>query len=115
MNAAWRSAAERQDDRPRELAGNVPTADGALADLPRDFVAVAGAVLNRIENIMLALAVEGLYGCTYTPYQAAGLKEHLGIPAGYELAAVIPFGYAAQPPTPRIPEDPTARLRVDKW
>jgi len=68
-----------------------------------------------IENIMLALAAEGLYGCTYTPYQNAGLKEYLGIPIGYEVAAVIPFGYAVQPPAPRIPEDPTARLHVDKW
>lgn len=68
-----------------------------------------------IENIMLALAAEELYGCTYTPYQDSGLKEYLGIPTGYEVAAVIPFGYAAQPPASRIPEDPAARMHIDAW
>jgi nitroreductase len=68
-----------------------------------------------IENIMLALAAEGLYGCTYTPYQDAGLKEYLGIPTGYRVAAVIPLGYAAHTPAPRIPEDPAARLHMNKW
>lgn len=33
-----------------------------------------------IENIMLALASEGLYGCTYTPYDAEGLKTHSEFP-----------------------------------
>jgi nitroreductase len=46
-----------------------------------------------IQNIIVAMSVEGLYGCTYTPYETSGLKRHLGIPCEYEVASVIPFGY----------------------
>jgi len=68
-----------------------------------------------IENIVLALAAEGLYGCTYTPYDAAGLKEALGVPPGWEAAAIIPFGYAQTPPEPNAAEDVGPRLHVDAW
>ena len=68
-----------------------------------------------VENIMLALAAEGLYGCTYTPYESTGLKEFLGVPAGYEIAAVIPFGYPKEPPRKNKDEDLDARLHVDGW
>jgi nitroreductase len=68
-----------------------------------------------IENIMLALAAEGLYGCTYTPYAAKGLKEFLNVPAGFEIAAVIPVGYAKEPPGENEDEDLDARLHIDGW
>jgi len=68
-----------------------------------------------IENIMLALAAEGLYGCTYTPYDADGLKAHPGVPAGYEVASVIPFGYPAQTPAVNAQEALEPRLHVDRW
>ncbi|HOB52503.1 MAG TPA: nitroreductase family protein [Acidobacteriota bacterium] len=68
-----------------------------------------------IENIVLALAAEGLYGCTYTPYDAAGLKEALGVPPGWEAAAIIPFGYAQTPPEPNEAEDVASRLHVEAW
>ena len=68
-----------------------------------------------IENIMLAMAAEGLFGCTYTPYDAAGLKTALGVPPGWEVAAVIPFGYPKTPPGPGEPEDLAPRLNVDAW
>jgi nitroreductase len=68
-----------------------------------------------IENVVLALAEEGLFGCTYTPYDAGGLKEFLGVPAGYEIAAVIPFGYPRTPPGEGQVEDLDARLHVDRW
>jgi nitroreductase len=68
-----------------------------------------------IENIMLAMANEGLFGCTYTPYDAAGLKQHLGVPAGFEVAAVIPFGYPAHAPGPTDEDDLDARLHIDTW
>ena len=64
-----------------------------------------------IENIMLALASEGLFGCTYTPYDAQGLKDFLNIPAGHEIAAVIPFGYPKAPPGEDESEDLAARPR----
>ncbi len=68
-----------------------------------------------IENVMLALADQGLFGCTYTPYDAAGLKEALRVPAGYEVAAVIPFGFPKTPPVEAEREDLDARLHVDAW
>ncbi len=68
-----------------------------------------------VENVMLALAVEGIFGCTYTPYDAAGLKEALDVPPEYQVAAVIPFGYPAHEPEVRAPESLDARLHIDKW
>lgn len=68
-----------------------------------------------IENIMLALAAEGLFGCTYTPYESRGLKQFLGVPHGYEIAAVIPFGYPREPVAEAESEDLDARLHVDGW
>ena len=68
-----------------------------------------------IENIMLAMASEGLFGCTYTPHDSEGLKRHLGIPAGFEIASVIPFGYPAGIPEPWESEGLDARLHIDRW
>lgn len=68
-----------------------------------------------VENIMLAMAAEGLYGCTYTAYDSDGLKKHLGIPDGYEVASVIPFGYPGETPTARELEIVEDRLHVDRW
>ncbi len=68
-----------------------------------------------VENVMLALVAEGLFGCTYTPYESRGLKQFLGVPAGYEIAAVIPFGYPKEPPGENAGEDLEARLHIDGW
>ena len=68
-----------------------------------------------IENVMLALADAGLYGCTYTPYDSAGLKKALKVPDGFETAAVIPFGYPRIPPAAQDPEPLAPRLHVDSW
>lgn len=68
-----------------------------------------------IENIMLALAAEGIYGCTYTPYDDAGLKEALGVPPDYQIAAVIPFGYPREEPGKADDEDLDSRIHVDEW
>ncbi len=68
-----------------------------------------------IENNILALADDGLYGCTYTPYEFERLKSYLGIPSGYEVATVIPFGYPVEAPktAPQEPLEP--RVHLDKW
>jgi len=68
-----------------------------------------------IENVMLAMAAEGLFGCTYTPYEAAGLKAALGVPEGWEAAAAIPFGYPRTMPEADEPEDMDSRLHIDSW
>ena len=68
-----------------------------------------------IENIMLAMASEGLYGCTYTAYDWGKLKDYLKIPKGFEIASIIPFGYAGETPVPLKPERLEDRLHADKW
>lgn len=68
-----------------------------------------------IENIMLAMASEGLFGCTYTAYDSEGLKDYLGIPDGYEIASIIPFGYPREAPVPQEHEGLEDRLHMDKW
>jgi len=68
-----------------------------------------------VENIMLALATEGLFGCTCTPYDAEGLKKHIGIPSGFEIAAVIPFGYPKTAPGPAEDEGLEKRIHIDKF
>ncbi len=68
-----------------------------------------------IENIVLAMAAEGLYGCTYSPYNTAGLKEYLRVPKDMEIAALIPIGYPKHEPEERKPENLDERLHIDKW
>ncbi len=68
-----------------------------------------------IQNIMLALAAEGLFGCTYTPYDASGLKSIIGVPPDWEVAAVIPFGYPKALPAPNVDEDLDSRLHMNVW
>lgn len=68
-----------------------------------------------IENTVLATTAEGLFACTYTPYDAEGLMKVLGVPAGWQVAALIPFGYPRTPPNPVEAEDLDSRLHVDAW
>ena len=46
-----------------------------------------------VENILLAMAAEGLYGVTMVPFRTSGVKKLLGIPEDYEIATFIPMGY----------------------
>jgi nitroreductase len=46
-----------------------------------------------IENVLLAMAAEGLYGVTSIPCETTSLKKVLGVPEDYEVAALIPIGY----------------------
>lgn len=46
-----------------------------------------------IENILLALAEENLFGVTYIPQKTDQIKKVLSIPDQLEIAAIIPFGY----------------------
>jgi nitroreductase len=68
-----------------------------------------------VENIVVAMAAEGLYGCTYSPYNTVELKRYLGLPSDMEIAVIIPIGYPRKQPEERKPEDLDARLHVDKW
>lgn len=51
------------------------------------------SVWTCIENILLAMAEEGLYGVTYIPHETSSLKKILEVPADYEIATLIPIGY----------------------
>ena len=73
------------------------------------------SVWMSIENIMLALAAEGLFGCTYTPYDAQGLKDALQIPPEFQVAAVVPFGFPKSEPEPSPPEPLAPRVHTDSW
>nr|MDO8133055.1 nitroreductase family protein [Candidatus Njordarchaeum guaymaensis] len=68
-----------------------------------------------IENILLAMAAEGLFGVTYIPHRTRSIKELLGIPEDYEVAALIPIGY----PGEHIVKQKTVLLQqkthIDKW
>jgi hypothetical protein len=68
-----------------------------------------------IENILLAMAAAGLFGCTYTHCDASGLKAFWGFPADFEIAAVIPFGYPKAEPLSSETEDWGCRLHIDSW
>lgn len=48
-----------------------------------------------IENILLAMAEEDLFGVTFVPKHADKIKSTLGIPFELEVASIIPFGYKA--------------------
>lgn len=70
-----------------------------------------------IENILLALAAEELYGVTYIPRNAAAVKAVLGVPAELEVAALVPFGGPAV--DARVPRqkgvDLADRLHFNHW
>lgn len=55
-----------------------------------------------IENILLAMAAEGIFGVTRIPHNIDGIRSLLNIPNNYEIATIISFGY---------PEDNTGRCK----
>jgi nitroreductase len=73
------------------------------------------SVWCAVENIVLAMAAEGLYGCTYSPYSTVDLKKYLGVPSDMEVAVIIPIGYPKTQPEERKAGDLEKRLHIDKW
>jgi nitroreductase len=68
-----------------------------------------------IENVLLAMAAEGLYGVTYIPHETASLKRLLDVPDDYEVAALIPMGYPKEYHVKQKPISLEAKLHHDKW
>ena len=69
-----------------------------------------------IENILLAMAAEGLYGVTMVPFKTAGVKGLLHVPDDYEVATFIPLGYPKQEPRVRqVKANLEERIHVDAW
>jgi len=73
------------------------------------------SVWASIENILLAMAAEGLYGVTYIPRETASLKKLLEIPVDYEVAALIPIGYPKEYRVKRKPTSLQDKVHYDKW
>jgi len=73
------------------------------------------SVWTCIENILLAMAAEGLYGVTYVPYETSSLKKSLGIPNDYEVATLIPIGYPQEYSVKQKPVSPEEKIHDNKW
>ena len=68
-----------------------------------------------IENIVLAMAAEGLYGVTSVPRETAVLRKVLGVPDGYEVAVAIPIGYPVDYSVRQKTFSLEEKLHYDKW
>ncbi len=69
-----------------------------------------------VENILLAMAAEGLYGVTMVPFKTSRVKRLLGIPDDYEIATFIPLGYPKKGPGIRqIMINLEERIHIDEW
>lgn len=53
------------------------------------------SVWTCIENFLLSLAKHEVYGVTFIPQNIETVKEKLGIPDEFEIAAIVPIGYKA--------------------
>jgi nitroreductase len=74
------------------------------------------SVWLAIENILLAMAAEGLFGVTMVPFRTTGLKKLLGIPDDYEIATLIPLGYPEKEhPVRQVKITLGERIHIDKW
>ncbi|VUT28118.1 MAG: dihydropteridine reductase [Candidatus Syntrophoarchaeum sp. GoM_oil] len=69
---------------------------------------------TAIENILLALAVEGLAGVIFA-FRNKKLKEFLGLDEGMQIAAVIPLGIPAEEPGERKVIGIENKVHFDKF
>jgi nitroreductase len=69
-----------------------------------------------IENMLLAMAAEDLFGVTMVPFITGGIKMVLGIPDDYEVAAFIPIGYPKkEPKIKQLRVELEERIHIDRW
>ncbi len=70
-----------------------------------------------IENILLAMAAENLFGVTYIPQRSKEVKKVLEVPEELEVAALIPFGYKLEGINlvPQKNVDLKTRIHFNKW
>jgi nitroreductase len=70
-----------------------------------------------IENILLSLAENDVFGVTFIPQNTQAIKEALNIPQELEVAAIIPFGYKASD-AKTIPQKEVIleeKLHINNW
>ncbi len=68
-----------------------------------------------IENILLALAAEGLYGVTFIPHETMSLKKMLCIPDDYDVSVLIPVGYPQEYSVKQRPLSLREKIHYNKW
>ncbi len=70
-----------------------------------------------IENILLAMAAENLFGVTYIPQKSKEVKKVLNVPEELEIAALIPFGYKPDESNvvPQKNIDLKTRIHINTW
>ncbi len=69
-----------------------------------------------VENILLAMAAEGLYGVTLVPFQTGKVKELLKMPEHMEIATFLPFGYPEKEPAiAQIKKELRDTVHIDLW
>jgi len=73
------------------------------------------SVWTCIENILLAMVAEGLYGVTFITNDIEPLKKLLSISSEYEVAALIPIGYPKEYHVKQRPISLQEKLHYDSW
>ncbi|AZO94873.1 nitroreductase family protein [Halocella sp. SP3-1] len=70
-----------------------------------------------IENILLTLAYNNVFGVTFIPKNTMAVKKILNIPNKLEVAAIIPFGYKSENAKiiPQKEVDIETKLHINKW
>lgn len=70
-----------------------------------------------IENILLSLAENDVFGVTFIPKNTPEIKKILNIPQELEVAALIPFGYKAASAKiiPQKEVSLASKLHINNW
>ena len=73
------------------------------------------SVWSCIENVLLAMTAEGLYGVTYIPHETSSLKKIMGVPKDYEVATLIPMGYPQEYSVKQKPISLREKRHYNEW
>lgn len=70
-----------------------------------------------IENVLLCLAENDVFGVTFIPQNTPAVKKILNVPQELEVAAIIPFGYKAQDAkiVPQKEARIEEKIHINRW
>jgi nitroreductase len=68
-----------------------------------------------VENVLLAMAAEGLHGVTFIPHETTSPKKMLGVPDDYEVAVLIPIGYPQEYFVKQKPVSLKEKIHYNRW